>query len=195
MQKRSLETRNRIMNAAMDCFSRNGYEATGVSEICAAAEVSKGAFYHHFPSKQSVFLAGLQDWLKMLDAMLDTSRKGSTSAPQALRKMSELMVMIFDQASDRLPMFLEFWTQASHDPVIWQEIVQPYQRYADYFSTIIQDGIEEGSLKPVEIDVAARLIVAVALGLLLQGLLAPSSADWGFVTKTSIQYLVDGLTV
>ncbi len=195
MQKRSIETRSRIMSAAMNCFSRSGYDATGVAEICAAAEVSKGAFYHHFPTKQSVFLALLQEWLKTIDVMLETSRQGTSSVPQALRQMSELMALIFDQAGGRLPMFLEFWSQASHDPVIWQEIVQPYQRYANYFGTIIRDGITEGSIKPVDADVSARLIVAVALGFLLQGLLAPTSADWGKVTKTSIQYLMDGLSI
>jgi AcrR family transcriptional regulator len=179
----------------MECFSRAGYNATGVAEICALADVSKGAFYHHFPTKQSVFQALLEEWLITIDAMLSTSRQSTTAVPEALRKMSELMTLIFTQAGGRLPMFLEFWTQASHDPIIWQEVIQPYQRYATYFSTMIQEGISEGSLRPVDADISARMIVAIALGLLLQGLLDPTGADWGQVTKTSIQYLLDGLAI
>ena len=57
MQARSHETRSRILQSAIDLFSKEGYDATGVAEICTAAGVSKGAFYHHFPTKQALFLA------------------------------------------------------------------------------------------------------------------------------------------
>jgi AcrR family transcriptional regulator len=194
MQKRSLETRNCIMNAALACFARAGYAATGVAEICDTAGVSKGAFYHHFPSKQSVFLALLQDWLLTIDTLLEASRQKSQSIPQALRQMSEMMTGVFAQAGGRLPMFLEFWTQANHDPLIWQAIIEPYQRYETFFCLMIKQGIAEGSLKPVDADNAARTIVSLALGLLLQGLLDPTGAQWGLVTQQSIQFLLDGIS-
>jgi AcrR family transcriptional regulator len=194
MQKRSLETRTRIMKAALECFSRAGYVATGVTEICEAADVSKGAFYHHFPSKQSIFLALLQDWLQTIDAQLDASRLGALSTPQALRQMSEMMTGVFAQAGGHLPMFLEFWTQANHDPLIWQAIIEPYKRYETYFSLMVKQGIAEGSLKPVDADSAARTIVSLALGVLLQGLLDPTGAQWDQVGKQSVQFLLEGLT-
>ena len=55
-QARSLQTRTRILEAAQSEFARHGYDATGVAELCRVAGVTKGAFYHHFPSKQEVFL-------------------------------------------------------------------------------------------------------------------------------------------
>ena len=67
MQQRSMETRKRILDAAQSLFSQSGYDATGVAEICRAAGVSKGAFYHHFPSKQAIFLELLDGWLSRLD--------------------------------------------------------------------------------------------------------------------------------
>jgi len=193
MQKRSLETRRRMMNSALECFARNGYAATGIVEICEAADVSKGAFYHHFPSKQSIFMALLEDWLHTIDAQLDASRQGALSTPQALRQMSEMMTGVFAQAGGHLPMFLEFWTQANHDLLIWQAVIDPYQRYETYFSLMIKQGITEGSLKPVDPDSAARTIVSLALGLLLQGLLDPTGAQWDQVAKQSIQFLLGGL--
>ncbi len=64
MQQRGEATRARILEAALDQFAAHGYEAASVDEICARAGVSKGAFYHHFESKQALFLALLNDWLK-----------------------------------------------------------------------------------------------------------------------------------
>ena len=56
-EERSQETRSRILAAAEQSFAEHGYDVTSVDSICHAAGVSKGAFYHHFPSKGSVFVA------------------------------------------------------------------------------------------------------------------------------------------
>jgi AcrR family transcriptional regulator len=193
MQKRSIETRSRILDAALELFAQNGYDATSVAEICQAAKVSKGAFYHHFRTKQSIFLALLQSWLGTIDVMLDVNRQGAQAVPQALRQMSIIMTGVYDQAGGRLPMFLEFWTQASHDPLIWHEVIKPYQRYQQYFKSLIESGIAEGSLKAVDAGATAHTIVSLALGLLLQGLLDPHGAEWGKVTPTSIELLLAGI--
>lgn len=62
-QSRGEEARNRILDAALEALARYGYEGTGVAEICCRAEVTKGGVYHHFPSKQDVFLEMLERWL------------------------------------------------------------------------------------------------------------------------------------
>ena len=54
--KRSSQTRTAIIDSATRCFVREGYDSTGVAEICENAGVSKGAFYYHFESKEAVFL-------------------------------------------------------------------------------------------------------------------------------------------
>ena len=51
VQQRGEETHNRILDAAMEAFARDGYDDTSVAEICNLAGVTKGGFYHHFPSK------------------------------------------------------------------------------------------------------------------------------------------------
>jgi TetR/AcrR family transcriptional repressor of nem operon len=50
-----LETRERLLQIALELIWRNSYSSVGVNEICAQAGVTKGAFYHHFESKASLF--------------------------------------------------------------------------------------------------------------------------------------------
>jgi len=194
-QRRSEKTRERILKAAEESFARDGYDATGVAGICEQAGVTKGAFYHHFPSKQALFLALLQDWLSRLDTGIETLRIGAPTVPQGLLHMAGLTRFIFSEASGRLPIFLEFMTQASHDREVWQATVAPYRRYHDRFADIVRAGIAEGSLRPVDPDAAALTIVALAVGMLLQGLLDPEGANWGQAAYDGMTMLLDGLAV
>jgi TetR/AcrR family transcriptional repressor of nem operon len=56
------DTRNALMEAAFGLVRRQGLAATSVDEICAAAGVSKGAFFHHFKSKDELAAAAAYHW-------------------------------------------------------------------------------------------------------------------------------------
>lgn len=193
MRQSSEETRSRILQISQTLFSQNGYDATGVAEICQAAGVSKGAFYHHFPSKQAVFLTLLEGWLAVLDARMAPLLQGARSVPEGFLDAASVAGLVFKSAGGQLPMFLEFWRESSHDPRVWQATIAPYRRYQEQFAELIRRGIQEGSLRPVDPQDAARVIVALALGVILQGAFDPQAADWGSVTRRGIQFLMEGL--
>jgi AcrR family transcriptional regulator len=191
MQARSEETRTHILEAALKRFANHGYNAASVDDICAEAGVSKGAFYHHFPSKQAVFLELLNEWLATIDAGLESARK--TTVPATLLAFTDTLPSIFVSADGRLPMFLEFWLQASRDQAVWEATIAPYQRYQQFFTVLVEQGQAEGSFR-AEIDApsSAKAIVALAVGLLLQGLLTPD-ADWQKTARVSMEVLLNGL--
>src|ERR1044071_1002706 len=191
MQQRSEETRGRIMDSAIKLFSKRGYNKASVDDICAEAGVSKGAFYHHFESKQALFLALLDRWLQTIDQAIDASR--DKTAPETFMQMSEAFPYIFETAGNGLPMFLEFWLQASRDKTIWDASIAPYRRYHKYFTSLIKKGVEEGSFVEVDPELASRMIVATAMGLLLQSLLDPKGAKWEKVARESTNLLVNSL--
>jgi AcrR family transcriptional regulator len=190
-QQRSEETRAHILDSAVRRFAISGYNAASVDEICGDAGVSKGAFYHHFPSKQAIFIALLEGWLQTIDAAIVALRK--PTVPETLVQMTEVLPAIFAAADERLPMFLEFWLQASRNEEIWKATIAPYRHYREHFARLIVDGIAEGSLKEVDPQAAAEVILSLAVGLFLQGVLDPKGADWQRVAQQSMEILMNGM--
>ena len=54
--------RTKLLNAALSVVRAKGYSATSVDELCAAAGVSKGSFFHNFPSKESLGVEAIKYW-------------------------------------------------------------------------------------------------------------------------------------
>lgn len=192
MQKRSENTRARLLDSALKRFALNGYQATSVDDICREAEVSKGAFYHHFESKQALFLQLLQGWLEIIDHNLAALQK--PNAPQTLLTMTEILPAVLAAAKDQLPLFLEFWLQASRDEKVWQASIEPYHHFREYFAGVIARGTAEGAFRDVEPQVAGQVILSMAVGILLQALLEPDGADWEIMAQRGMQILMNGLS-
>ena len=191
MQQRSEETRTKILDSAVKLFSTHGFGAASVEDICTEAGISKGAFYHHFESKQALFLALLDGWLQAIDTAIEASK--DKTVPETFMKLTEAFPYFFESAGDGLPMFLEFWVQASRDKKVWEASIAPFRRYHKYFTSLIKKGVQEGSFVEVDAELASRMIVATGMGLLLQSLLDPKGAKWEKVARESTDLLVNSL--
>lgn len=62
-------SRQRLLNAALHEFRSRGYAATTVDDLCRAAGVGKGSFFHHFPSKEALALEAVNHWNAMTGAL------------------------------------------------------------------------------------------------------------------------------
>ena len=63
-QKRSIERKNRIKQAALDLFAEKGINGTSSNEIARSAQVSIGTFYSYFENKRTLFLEILKEHLE-----------------------------------------------------------------------------------------------------------------------------------
>lgn len=61
--------RRRLLDAAVQVIRTKGLSATSVDELCAAAGVTKGAFFHHFESKQALAVAAAEHWSERTGAL------------------------------------------------------------------------------------------------------------------------------
>lgn len=99
-------TRQRLVDEAMRLFSANGYEATPVSQIEAAAGLAggSGALYHHFASKEALLEAGIDRQLDRRQAMGDIRAlfAGLGDLRAELTALGRYLLAVIDQEAQLL---------------------------------------------------------------------------------------------
>jgi TetR/AcrR family transcriptional repressor of nem operon len=63
------ESKTRFLDAALHVIRAKGYSATRVEDICEAAGLTKGSFFHHFDSKEGLALAAADYWIEGSEAL------------------------------------------------------------------------------------------------------------------------------
>jgi TetR/AcrR family transcriptional repressor of nem operon len=63
------ESKTRMLNAAVRVIRAKGYSATRIEDVCEAAGLTKGSFFHHFDSKEALALAAADYWIEGTDAL------------------------------------------------------------------------------------------------------------------------------
>ncbi len=186
----SEETRSRILKRAGEQFAQKGYDRVGVAEICRQAGVSKGAFYHHFESKQAILMELLEVWLAKLEEGLAAVTDYSLETPESLLKMSRIIKWLIQPDFTETPIFLELWSQASRNEEIRQQTLATYAKYRQIFTGFIERGISEGSLTDIDPASGAQVLISLASGIFLQSLLDPAGGDWERIAEDSIHFIL-----
>lgn len=73
--------RCKLLDAAFAIIREKGYTATSVDELCAQAGVTKGAFFHHFKSKDALGVAAANQWAEITGAFFEAAPYHKHSDP------------------------------------------------------------------------------------------------------------------
>jgi Transcriptional regulator len=74
--------KQKLLNAALALFRERGYSDTSVDDLCRAAGVTKGAFFHHFESKEALAVAAIQQWNEITGALFAGAPYQSVADPK-----------------------------------------------------------------------------------------------------------------
>jgi AcrR family transcriptional regulator len=139
-KKQSLETRNRIFQCATELFAKNSYEEVKISDICRAAHVSTGAFYHHFATKEDILNEGYRDF----DELVRTAWKGHSRTDL----FDEIRFLIQFQLEAISANGYLFATQFFKNQLSNKEkyILNPDRFFYQKIRELVAEGVETGKL-------------------------------------------------
>jgi AcrR family transcriptional regulator len=177
-QQRKEETRVRILEAAHRVFARRGYEAATVEEITAECGIAKGALYSHFASKEELFRTILVEHVRRRAA--ETAARLEPDLP--LRE-SILRIIEASWATCRTdpmwsPLFMEFWALASRNEWGREAVAALFDRCSAALAQFLSRAKRAGLVRSdLDVHRAARLLLAVNDGLVLQWQTQPDKVD------------------
>jgi TetR/AcrR family fatty acid metabolism transcriptional regulator len=175
-EKRTVDKRSVILDAALKTFVKRGYPETRVSEIAAEAKVAEGTLYNYFKSKEDLLLAlfdekwgGIIDGIRKKISRLDDPNK-------KLKVMFSVVVRLFRKDRHLAEIFLVDVKQSSifmkNYPV--NRVVE----FIDLIEEILEEGKRKGIYrKDLDTHVAKMIIFGAAQGILLSWVLSESAAE------------------
>ncbi|MET8002164.1 TetR/AcrR family transcriptional regulator [Nonomuraea glycinis] len=170
---RTSDARGKILTTAQALIELRGYSALGVAEICKAAGVPKGSFYHFFASKEALALAviderwavQLRDWTRVLSSDIEPLRRlrrllEETAAAQRAGQQS--CGTVSGCLFGNLTLELSNQTEAVRD-----RLRQIFDAQVGLVGTVIGEALADGEVAVADTREAARSIVAQLEGQIL----------------------------
>src|SRR4051812_18467675 len=148
-----------IVDTSAHLFARNGYHATGITELCTANDLGKGALYHYIGSKEELLAA-------IHDRVMDEVMAGAERVAAAGGSPREQLTMLGDELLDIIARYPDHvWVFLHEFPALTGERAEQFrQRRREYerrVEVILKDGIASGDFR----DVDPRLTALAWLGM------------------------------
>jgi AcrR family transcriptional regulator len=158
--------RNGILDVALQLVSTKGYEQMAIQDILDMLQISKGAFYHYFDSKQALLEALIERMQEEVDRLLLPIADDTHLS--AIEKLQHFFAMLsrwrLEQKSFVLAL-VRIW-YADENAVVRQKLrTARIKRVAPLLEAIMCQGIREGVLMTAYPDSIGRVIVSLSLDL------------------------------
>lgn len=141
------DARERLLAAALDQFTRRGYAATSVRELCEAAGVTKPVLYYYFKSKEGLYLQLMEVSYAQFEAILTDLTSFSGSARQ---RVIHFCAGLFSSYVQHLPLVklcysIYYGTPQGAPPF---NLEQYYDRMLDALTALVEEGIAQVEIRP-----------------------------------------------
>jgi len=144
-----------FLRAATSLINDEGYHGASVERISARLNVSKGAFYHHNETKDELVVACFQRTFETMWRAIHAAEAAGGTGLEVL--VSAVAALIEHQMSGVAPL-LRTSALTAVPEALRPGLLQRFNRISYRFASILCDGIADGSIAPVDVNVASQMI-------------------------------------
>lgn len=165
-EKEYTERRNEILDVAQRLVYSKGYEQMTIQDIQDELQISKGAFYHYFDSKQHLLEALIERLLEQMDTILDPIVHDAHT--YALEKFHRFFLALARWKTEQktfLLALLRVWYKDENALVRQKVQIASVKRLAPLLTTIVHQGIQEGVFTTRFPDQVGRVVMSLIQGL------------------------------
>ena len=163
-ERRRLEIRGRVLEAARALFEERGYDETTVSQICDRADIAYGTFFNHFPEKRDVLRVMAERAVAMVEEKLEALAKQEGTIEEHLLAFFDNEVQEYKTDDRRLRNLLG----KIHAIAYTESPEDRDRRYHSAFERYIEESVACGRVRddvPIETlaDVVASVVSSLSL--------------------------------
>jgi TetR/AcrR family transcriptional regulator, transcriptional repressor of aconitase len=162
--------RVQILDAAIVCFSRQGFHRTTMLDIVNQSKLSPGAIYNYFESKEEIIEAIAEERRAKEQALMAEAAKQATVA-KVLIRIRDVFFGDLKKPEERRRrrLSVQLWAEAQRNPRILKLVRDSLNTPRMLLSRILSDAQHRGEISDqVDPEAAARFLIAVFHGLVLQ---------------------------
>ena len=155
-ERRRERTRQDLLAAAERVLAEKGLHDTKIADIAAAADIGVGTFYLHFPTKEALFDAVVEDTMRRFKATIDTARL-STDDPIGQMRAANAAFCRF--ACDNREVFRIVFGHAA----AYNEVIRRAQAlFAADVEESYREGVAKGAFAPMPPALVAQAVIGMA---------------------------------
>lgn len=159
--RRAGDKRDRILEAAIRVFARNGFHATRVSEVAKAAGVADGTIYLYFKSKEELLVSLFEDRVEKLLVYMRDELPKEESPPARLRAVINMQLGLLEDERELAEVITVILRQSTR---LMKEFAAPrFLAYLDAIAKIIAEGQASGEFRK---DVSPHIVARAVFGAL-----------------------------
>lgn len=159
-------TRERILDAAMELFSAKGFHDTKLDEIVAEASASKGSIYFHFPNKEKLFIALVDQFADLIERRAKEAIAGEADSIRRVQAALEAVLETFSKY--RRPAKLLLVQAVGLGTVFERKRIEVNDRFVLLIKTYLDDAVADGSIPPVNTQIVSHAWMGAIYNIVIQ---------------------------
>ena len=164
-------TRQRLVRAALELFTTQGYHATTTPQIARKAGIAEGTIYRHFPGKQQLLNELYRGAARWAVQLVREAESGPGAARERLTRLAELLV----DGAGREPAVVRLFFFQDLTGLLDEASNKAGREFRGALETLVAQGKSEGSVRAGGVDVLA----AAWLGVMRVALERILVREWG----------------
>ncbi|GAB2477506.1 TetR/AcrR family transcriptional regulator [Promicromonospora xylanilytica] len=159
--------REAVLRTAIDLFIRRGFDATSISDLAAELGVTKSAVYHHFPSKEALLSAALDEALEGLSSAVESAATATDGERSSVRLRTTVEAAVRILAGNLPAVTLLLRVRGNSD--VERAAMERRRHIDERLAALVRQAAAEGDLRgDVDPDLVSRLVFGMVNSL----------ADW-----------------
>jgi AcrR family transcriptional regulator len=172
------QTRRRLLQAASEVFAQRGYDRASLDDVASAAGLTKGAVYSSFASKDDLFYALMRERIGERLALVAEAVERRATVPDMARDAGSGLAELMSSQRDWHLLFIEFWARAVRDPELHDEFARERRSVRGLIARFLEAlAVEAGVDLPAPAEQLAVAVLALSNGIAIEHLADPDAVD------------------